>query len=153
MPLQEVVQLLQAAIEASVYIAPTEPGLTATELYELGTRLGLKEGEIGDAMPRVASEYFGGRDRLLLDEPLWAMPGQLIFREEPDLRNPDAFDFVVSQLNNLAREVGSGKAQLDRSIMVDRAVAEAIPRHDVEVAITLMVLSSPETASRSVRAR
>jgi hypothetical protein len=69
------------------------------------------------------------------------MPGFLIFREEPDLRNPDAFDFVVSELSNLAREVGGGSARLDRSIMVERAVAAAIPRHDVEVALTLMVLS------------
>jgi hypothetical protein len=141
MPLQDVILLLQAAIEASVYVAPTEPGLTATELYEIGERIELKEGEIGDAMPRVATQYFGGRDRLLLDEPLWVMPGQLIFREEPDLRNPDAFDFVVSQLNDLAREVGGRNARLDRSIMVERAVAAAIPRHDVEVAITLMLLS------------
>jgi hypothetical protein len=41
------------------------------------------------------------------------MSGQLIFREEPDLRNPDAFDFVVSQLSDLAREVGGGNARLD----------------------------------------
>lgn len=142
MPVQEVIQLLQAAIEASVYVAPTEPGLTATELYEIGMRIGLKEGEIGDAMPRVARQYFGGGDRrLLLDEILWHMPGSLVFVEEPDLRNPDAFDFVVSQLDNLAREVGGGSARLDRSIMVERAVAAAISRHDVEVAITLMVLS------------
>jgi len=60
MPLQEVVQLLQAAIEASVYIAPTEPGLTATELYEIGKRTGLKEGEIGDAMPQVQGSILVG---------------------------------------------------------------------------------------------
>ena len=79
-------------------------------------RIGLKEGEIGDAMPRVARQYFGGGDRrLLLDEILWHMPGSLVFVEEPDLRNPDAFDFVVSQLDNLAREVGGGSARLDRS--------------------------------------
>ena len=143
MPLQEVILLLQAAIEASVYIAPTEPGLTGAELYEIGRRIGLKDGEIGDAMPRVASQYFGGRDgRLLLDELRWHMPGQLIFREDPDLRNPDAFDFIVSELSNLAREVGGGSARLDRSIMVERAVAGAIRRHDVEVAITLMMASA-----------
>jgi hypothetical protein len=142
MPRQEVVQLLQAAIEASVYIAPTEPGLTVSELYEVGKRIGLKDGEIGDAMPQVATQYFGGRDRrLLLAEQLWQMPGFLIFREEPDLRNVSAFDFVVSQLNDLAREVGAGNAQLDRTIMGDRAAAEGLPRHDVEVAIALMKLS------------
>src|SRR5438552_1537676 len=135
MPLQEVIQALQAAIEASVYLAPTEPGLTALELYEIGKRLGFKEGEIGDAMSRVANQHLGaGDDRLLLDEHLWHLPGHLIFGEEPDLRNRAAFDFVVSQLNNLAKEIGGRKAQLDRCIMVDRAFANTIPRHDVEVA-------------------
>jgi len=142
MSLQEVVQLLQAAIEASVYIAPTEPGLTGTELFEIGKRIGLKDGEIGDAMPRVVTQSFGGRGRrLLLDESLWHMPGHLIFREDPDLRNPDAFDFIVAQLDGLAREVGGGRARLDRSVVVERAVAGAIPRHDVKVAITLLILS------------
>jgi hypothetical protein len=141
-PLQEIVQLLKAAIEASVHAAPTEPGLTATELYEVGRRMGLKDGEIGDAMPQVATQYFGGRDRrLLLDEMGWHQAGHLIFAEDPELRNVAAFDFVVSQLNELVREVGGGNARLDRTIMVDRAVAGSLSRHDVEVAITLLVLS------------
>lgn len=142
MPLDDVVRLLQAAIEASIYIAPTEPGLTTMELYEVGKRIGLKDGEIGDAMPKVAQQYFGGRDhRLLLDEALWHMPGFLVFLEDPDLRNVMAFDFVVSQLNELAREVGAARAKLDRRILSDRAEAQSLPRHDVEVAITLMLLS------------
>ena len=65
----------------------------------------------------------------------------LIFQEEPDLRNMEAFDFVVAQLNQLAKEVGSGKACLDRSVMLDRAQRQSIPRHDIEVAVTLMTLS------------
>ncbi|MBV9859507.1 MAG: hypothetical protein JO038_05325 [Alphaproteobacteria bacterium] len=142
MPLQQVVQVLQAAIEASVYVAPAQPGLTVSELCEVGKRVGLKDGEIGDALPRVATLYFGGGDgRLSLPEPLWHMPGYLIFMEEPDLRNPAAFDFVVAQLNELVREVGAGRARLARSIMLDRTQARSIPRHDVEVAISLMLLS------------
>src|SRR5271166_5173956 len=114
MSLQEVVKLLQAAIEASVYVAPTDPGLTADELYEVGKRLGLKDGEIGDALPQVATQSFGARNRrLLLNSPLWHMPGFLIFAEEPELRNVAACDFVVAQLNELVREVGMGRARLD----------------------------------------
>ena len=139
---QDVVRHLQAAIEASVYIVPTAPGLTAVELYEIGKRIGFKEGEIGDALPQVITMYFGGRDRrLMLPDHLWHMAGFLVFKEDPDLRNAAAFDFVVSQLTDLVREVGAGKAQLDRTIMVERAAVAAIPRHDTQVAITLMVLS------------
>jgi hypothetical protein len=137
--LQEVVHLLQASIEASVYIAPTEPGLTIAELYEIGKRLGLKDGEIGDALPQVATSRFGGR--LILDESFWQVSGSLVLAQEPDLRSPAAFDFVVEQLNQLVREVGALRARLDRRIMIDRAKTQSIPPHDVEVAITLMLLS------------
>ncbi len=146
MPLGEVVQILQAAIEASVYVAPTEPGLTVPELYEVGKRIGLKEGEIGDALPQVATLYFGRpNQRLLLPEQMWHFAGNLIFAEEPDLRNVAAFDFVVAQLNELVREVGAGRAKIDRSVMLDRAQAQSISRHDLEIAITLMLLSGQLT--------
>ena len=149
--MQQVVQLLQAAIEASVYVAPTDPGLTTAELYEVGRRLGLKDGEIGDAMPQVAVQYFGGSDRRLLSpEHAWAMPGHLIYMEDPELRNPEAFDFVVSQLNEMAREVGAGNASLNREIIVARAATKSIPRHDVEVAVALMLLSQQLVADGEV---
>jgi hypothetical protein len=96
MTLQQVVQLLQAAIEASVYVSPREPGLTAAELYEVGRQVGLKDGEIGDALPKVATQYFGrANHRMLFPEHFW-QSGFLIHTEEPDLRNPVAFDFVYS---------------------------------------------------------
>jgi hypothetical protein len=141
MGLQEVVQLLRTAIEASVYVAPTEPGLTGAELFEVAKRLGLKDGEIGDAIPQVATQTFGGPNpRLMLKEHHWHMSSFLIFGEDPELRNPAAFDFVVSQLNELVRDVGGRAAWLDRSILVDRAEANGIARHDIEIAITLMIL-------------
>jgi hypothetical protein len=142
MSLDQVIHHLQAAIEASVYIAPTEPGLTAAELWEVGKRLDYKDGEIGDAMPKVATQYFGDANhRLLMGTIYWRQSGFLIFGEEPDHRKPEAFDFVFSELNELVREIGQQNAQLDRKIIVERAAAKSISRHDVEVAITLMVLS------------
>jgi len=142
MPLQDVINSLQAALEASVYVSPTEHGLTISEVYEVGKRLGFGEGEIGDALPRVVQQRFGGRnDRLHLDEHYWQFLGNLVFREEPELRNYIAFDFVIGQLNELAKQLGSGRAQLDRAIIVERGVANSVPRHDLEVAITLQTLS------------
>jgi hypothetical protein len=76
-----------------------------------------------------------------MGERFWHMSGFLVFKEEPDHRNPAAFDFVFAQLNELTREVGARSAQLDRSIIVDRADANGIPQLDIQVAITLMVLS------------
>lgn len=142
MPLQDVINNLQAALEASVYVSPAEHGLTIAELYEVGKRLGFGEGEIGDALPRVLQQGFGGRnDRMQLDDMHWHMAGFLGIREEPDLRDERAFDFVIGQLNELAKQLGIRRAQLDRQIIVERALANSISRHDVELALALLSLS------------
>ncbi len=51
MHLQQLTAFLRAALECSAYLAPTERGLSASELLEVGKRAGYQEGEIGDALP------------------------------------------------------------------------------------------------------
>ena len=63
------------------------------------------------------------------------------FPEEPELRNFEAFDFVVSALNDRVRADGVANAQLERSVIVERAVAKGIPRDAVEAAITYQLLA------------
>ncbi|MDE2163157.1 MAG: hypothetical protein KGJ53_08345 [Alphaproteobacteria bacterium] len=142
MPSRDVIANLQAALEASVYVSPAEHGLTISELYEVGKRMGLGEGEISDALPAVVQQHFGGRnDRLQLDDIHWHLSGFLGIREEPELRNDRAFDFVVGQIIELAKQFGAAHAQLDRTIIVERALANSIARYDVELAIALLTLS------------
>jgi hypothetical protein len=137
-----VIEALKAAIEASVYVNPTDPGLTFAELIEVGKRAAFREGELNDALPHVGPQSFERQDRrVLLDQGRWSLCAYLIHGEEPDLRNPTAFDFVIAQLNELTREVGTHKASIVRNILVDRAAHAGISRQDIEVAITLMVLS------------
>jgi hypothetical protein len=130
---------LQIALECSVYVAPREPGLTYDELLEVGKRLGLQAGEIGDALPRVTTEYFGRGGRLLLThpDPMWPYFNA---RPEPDYRNVTAFDFMHSRLNALIKSEGARYARIDRSVLVDRAIAAKIPRNDIEAAITISLL-------------
>jgi hypothetical protein len=142
MLLNEVIQLLRSALEASVYVAPTDHGLTLSELCEVGKRAGLKQGEIDDALPQVLTLGFGrSNERHDLPVHYWSLAASFSFREDPELRNVEAFDFVVSQLNELAREQGAGKARIDRSTMVNRAFMHGIERKDVELAITLLVFA------------
>jgi hypothetical protein len=136
---QQLISFLKAAIECSVYVAPLEPGLTHEELIEVGERAGYQQGEIGDALPRMATRSFGKR---LLPDASTAASWIFLSREEPDYRNFQAFDFVVAELNALARAEGAARALLQRSVMVERAVAKGIPRHDVEVAITYQVMAN-----------
>lgn len=144
MPSQDAVLLLQAAIEASIFVAPTEHGLTVAELYEVGKRAGLKEGETSDAVRELTKNHFGGRDkRVVIDEHLAHLCGYLTFAHDPELRDPEAFDFVVAELKSLEKEVGERNAQLARNVLVARA--DQALRHHVEVAITLMVVSGQLT--------
>ncbi len=138
---QAVVNFLQIALECSVYVAPTAPGLTRTELFEVGRRAGFQDGEIGDALPRITTESFGRSARLLsnLMDPMWPYFNA---RPEPDYRNVAAFDFMHSQMNALIKSEGARNARLDRSVLVDRAIAEKIPRNDIEAAITISILGN-----------
>ena len=142
MQVQDIVRLLQASIEASVYVAPTDPGLTIEELQQIGQRLDLKQGEINDALHQFVLQRFGvANSRVMLDHNFWQMSSSLALPEQPELRNATAFDFVVAQLNGLAREVGAANARIERAIVSARAKERGIPTHDLEVAITLMLLS------------
>jgi hypothetical protein len=137
---QEIIKLLQAAVECSVFLNPTEPGLSYEEILEVGKRAGFQAGEVGDAAPYAGKRDIGFK-RIIPDEntrTAWVF----FFREEPDYRNFDAFDFVVSELNARVRADGAMNAQLERGVVVERALAKTIPRDDVEVAITYLVMAN-----------
>jgi hypothetical protein len=134
----ETVRFLKTALECSVYLAPTDPGLTKAELFVAGSQAGFQAGEIGDAMQSVATQYFGGNGKLLPDpDPMW--PHFLLMRE-PDYRNIKAFDFLHTEFNARIRAEGGKNARLERNVLVERAVAANIPRRDMEIAITISIM-------------
>ncbi len=136
---QELISFLKAALECSIFVAPQDAGLTYEELIEVGKKADYQAGEIGDALRFVTTPHFGSA-RLLPDKN--EMASWVFFsREDPDYRNFDAFDFVIAELNALAKADGATRALLQRSVMVERAAAGGIPRHDVEVAITYEVMA------------
>ena len=136
---QKVVKFVRTAVECSVYLAPTAPGLTREEIYEAGKRLGFQDGEIGDALtPNVVVLSRGSSKMLPAMLGLWSHfggPG-----DNPDYRNPHAFDFVYAELQGATRSVGARNARLDRAVLVSRAIASGLPEVDVEAAITILVL-------------
>jgi hypothetical protein len=145
---QEIVTFLKAALECSVYVDPLEPGLTYDELVEAGKRVGYQHGEIGDNVRFATTQYFGNKK--LLPDRSTTTSWVFFQRENPDYRNFDAFDFVVGELNALARAEGAAKARLQRSVLVERAIAKGISRHDVELAITYQVMANALTEKDSV---
>ena len=137
MHLQKLTTFLKAALECSVYLAPTDPGLSTSELFEVGRRAGYQEGEMGDALPRVATQYFGQSRKLQPDpDPMWP---HFVLPQTPDYRNVAAFDSLYSQFNDSIRALGRG-ARLERAVIVERAIAQGIARNDIEAAVTIAIL-------------
>lgn len=139
--MQKVVTFVQAALECSVFVAPTEPGLTVDEIREIGKRAGFLEGELGDAIAQLHMQKRAD-NRLLPNESVTTTWNIFHFREEPELRNLQAFDFVFSEFNSLIRSIGAAAAQIEHATLVERAAAAGFERHDIEVAITALTLSS-----------
>jgi hypothetical protein len=117
--------------------------LTYDEVMEVGKRVDFQAGEIGDALQQIAVQQvtiLQVQNRLLPDRSTVTMMGIFALREEPDYRNFAALDFVCSELNASIRAEGARNARLERSVVVERAVAQGIPRNDIEAAITIFVL-------------
>jgi hypothetical protein len=139
---QKVSSFLKAAIECSVYISPLEPGLTYDELHEVGKRVGYLQGEINDALLKTGIRL--GVPRVTLtdqDATVWGM----FFPDEPDYRDYDALDFVFNQLNFLLRSEGEARAAIGRSVLVERATTQGIQRHNIEAAITWLLMAKQLT--------
>lgn len=137
---RRVVALLGAALECSVYVAPTDPGLTRSEFFEVGRRLGLEQGEMNDALPLVPLTHALGLR--WLPDGRRIMPWVILSRAvEPEYRNFDAFDYVYTEMKAAVRTHGASAAKLERRMLVERATNAGMRAHDVETAITINVLS------------
>jgi hypothetical protein len=147
-PSIEVASFLQAALECSVFVSPREPGLTFDEVVEVGKRVGYQQGEIGDAMRSVTTQYFGKP----LMQPNWEHSHLDLFSwvDDPELRNLEAFDFVFEEFNRTVRSEGAAKAKLEREVIVERAAQRNINRHDVEVAISILLLTKQLTETNKL---
>ena len=136
---QEIVSLLKAALECSVYVSPRDPGLTYEELAIIGTRAGYLEGEVNDALLHVGIRFWGV-PRIVPSEQettQWVF----FFPENPEYKDYAALDFVFEELNLLLRSEGEAGAEVERSVLVERAVAKSIQRHNIEVAITWLAMA------------
>jgi hypothetical protein len=140
---QEIISLLKAAVECSVFINPTEPGLSYEEILEFGKRSGYQDGEINDAVPHAGEPQ--SHLRRIIPDPMSRASWVFLSREEPDFRNFAAFDFVVSELNDRVKADGMKNAQIQRNLVVERALAKGISRGDIELAITYQVLADQLT--------
>jgi len=136
---QEIISLLKAALECSVYVSPRDPGLTYEELAIIGATAGYLEGEVNDALRHVGIRFWGVPRIVPAEQEItqWVF----FFPENPEYKDYAALDFVFNELNLRLRSEGEARAEIERSVLVERAVAKSIQRHNIEVAITWLVMA------------
>lgn len=103
---QEIVSVVQAALECSIYRAPTEPGLTWDEIIQCVRHLGYDDGEIADALRTLSQQREGKRYMPTYHQVM----GFFYESTEPDFRNLDAIDFIFRQMRDIARKEGIARA-------------------------------------------
>ncbi len=136
----EIDEFLKAAVRATVFVSPCDLGLTDEELTEVAKQAGYRPGQISDAIGRVWRSRPWGKTRLLPTKDGARSFSNFNFAWQPDPRNVQAFEFARRELQELADEHGEAQAELDRRVLVDRAVAAGVSRGDAEIAITGLVL-------------
>ncbi|HTQ02584.1 MAG TPA: hypothetical protein VMI54_01965 [Polyangiaceae bacterium] len=129
-----------SALEASVFVSPRDHGLTPDELIEVGQRLGFRPGELKDAIARAQRNAPWEPKLRLRESNPTRLSADFNFPQSPDLRDLQAFEFVRTELIQMAREFGESSAQLPRDNLVELGAARGLERRSVEVAITVTVL-------------
>lgn len=119
--------LVAWALEASMYFEPRRPGLTPTELTELGAHFGVTASAI-DTQLRGRTTVGGRVAPFGIDPSFFAT-------YEGDLRNVRAFDHVVTGFKAIAEATGQRPPIVDRDALVASGAAAGIPTVDLELAI------------------
>jgi hypothetical protein len=140
----EVIGAIQAALEASIFQSPRNPGLTLDEIQEVLKRLDFKEGEIKDTIADLwrlgrIEQISDGKYRL--DPNLMLLPMMWGISVENYPAKPEALDFPIVYLRGLQREVGRGNAKISRSDLVAAGSAQGNDPLDMEIAVTLLEYS------------
>jgi hypothetical protein len=136
----EIGTTLRAAVEASVFVAPTDHGLTVEELIEVAGKLGLGRGEVTDNL-RYAALQRASEGRLVLNSQAAQHVAVPVHRHDPENRDIKAFDFLYQELNAIAKDGGIRNATIERRVLLERARRSGVSTHGLEVAIAFNILS------------
>ena len=127
---------------------PRDPGLTQQELAEIAKSAGYLDGEINDVLPHIGDRIFRSA-RVMISER-HTVTWQFFFAEQPDYKDYAALDLVFDELNLRLRSEGEARAQIERSVLVERAIAKHISRQNIEAAITWLLIAKQLTEKDSI---
>jgi hypothetical protein len=86
--MDDVVDFITCALEASILLSPRDPGLTRGEIVEAGGRVGMKPGELADGIPRVhAVDHWSAPRIQLTGGSATRLSADFNFVQDPDYRD------------------------------------------------------------------
>jgi predicted nucleotide-binding protein len=141
---REYQDLVETALEASVYCAPEAHGLSEDEILEVAVRLGRGRGATKEAVAQIRTsplfEHRSGRLQLGRN-PNVRCAQFLLGRFQPvDPRNVDALNFPLHHLDKLYEEHGSAGAHATRAEFVKAGAEQRLSANDLHIAITILAL-------------
>lgn len=132
----DIEEVIQHALEASLYFRPREPGLAAEEIREVAMRAGFGHGQINDHLNTLSQ---GPAGRFMPEDPFsWDANFPALYL--PDYRNPKAFELVRQHLRHLAAEHGRAKARATREALLALGKAASVSELDIDIAIQLLAM-------------
>jgi hypothetical protein len=143
---QKAEKAVLAAIEASLYEAPTAWGLTPDELVQAGRAVGFEEGELSDAVDNVLRaghvEPSTGTRRLRLASQVVHLLELMDFfvKREPEHRDTPSFQFIYDFFEDRARKLGRARALATRGELVAQGGASGLNGKSVQVAVEVLLL-------------
>ena len=148
MQLRDIIQVIETALECSVYHSPKASGLTLDELVELGSRMEIRKGELSDAITnqrlnRNQHNRFEHGSTLVHK---FMGPGML----NPDYRPLSEMDFIHNQLQEIARDEGAANAKMARDVLIARGEKAGYSQHKMEVAIAVSTIANRVTETNGI---
>lgn len=137
---QEAMKFVRTALECSIYLDPDEPGLTDVEIFEIGSRMGHKEGEIKDAMRDIV-EDFTTSYKNKPPQHVASIALTTLGHNDPSFLSVIALDFLYSELQENIRSMGIQNIGIERNVLVERAVAQKISGVDMKAVISISVIA------------
>lgn len=142
---QKVQKAVLTAIEASIYEAPSDWGLTPDEAVEAGRAAGFQDGELRDAIRDVlqagqVEQSTGSRLRFAPQVVHLLELLDFLVERKPERRDVQAFQFIYDFFEKRAQELGREKALATRAALVAQGAAAGLTGKNVEVAVEVLLL-------------
>ena len=131
---------VETAIEATYYLSPTEPGLSQGDLIEVGALLGLRPGELGDAIQEALTLGHIGRTGQLYILAVNYMFATVGITWEGSPRSRGLHEAIVEVLVGHIKEHGKSNRRVELDHILEALAEEGYSGQEIAAELAMMEL-------------